>query len=127
MATLSTSFQILAANPGQVSLHTPILNQVTQLPGVPVGGTALINATGLPQNLSGWTLLIGGQPASFSAAGGQIAAVVPTGLLTGAEIVQLISPAGGNIPPVYMQVDPPPPVIAAASVSGATGTASSFS
>jgi uncharacterized protein (TIGR03437 family) len=73
-------------------------------------------------------LLIGGQPAGFSVgAGGQIAALVPSGLLTGPVLVQLTSPNGASIPPVIMQLDPPPPVIASASPSGAsTASASSL-
>jgi len=130
LATLSTSFQILAANPGQVGLHTPVVNQLTGLAGVPAGGVALINTSGMPQNLSGWQLLIGGQTASFSVGtGGQIAALVPPGLLTGPMLVELISPNGASIPPILMQVDPPPPVITAAIPSGgslAKGGASSF-
>jgi uncharacterized protein (TIGR03437 family) len=128
LATLTTAFQILATNPGQISLRTPVVNQATGLAGVPAGGVALINTGGLPQNLSGWALLIGGQPAGFSVgAGGQIAALVPSGLLTGPVLVQLTSPNGASIPPVIMQLDPPPPVIASASPSGAsTASASSL-
>ncbi len=121
LTTLTAAFQILPSNPGQVSLRTPILNAVTQLPAVPVGGTALINATGLPQSLAGWTLTIAGQPASISlGATGQIRAVVPGGLLIGPAVVQLNAPNGGSIPPVLMQVDPPPPAITAGTnASGA--------
>jgi uncharacterized protein (TIGR03437 family) len=131
LSTLTTAFQISAASPGQVSMHTPVVNQLTGLAGVPVGGTALINTTGLPQNLAGWSLLISSQQASFSAgAGGLITASVPNSLLTGPAIVQLISPSGVSIPPIAMQVDPPPPVITAAlnssgaAISGSVSAAS---
>ena len=44
-ATLSLGMQILAANPSQISMRAPVLNAATGLPGVPVGGTAVINIT----------------------------------------------------------------------------------
>jgi uncharacterized protein (TIGR03437 family) len=121
LATLSTVFQISAANPQQITLRTPILNQLTNLPGVPVGGTAVINTSGLPFNatnasLAGWTLTISNQPVQFSLPGnGQLVAQVPPGLLTGPTLVQLISSNGAVSPPVLMQVDPPPPVITGAT------------
>jgi uncharacterized protein (TIGR03437 family) len=126
LATNSLTFEIMTANSGQMSLHTPIVDQATQLAGVPVGDTAAINTTGLPQNLSGWTLLIGNQQANFApGAGGQILAVVPGGLLAGPTTVQLVSPAGAAIPQVLMQVNPPPPVITAAdNISGVAVDAS---
>jgi uncharacterized protein (TIGR03437 family) len=118
LATQSTAFQIVAANPQQISLRTPILNQLTNLPGVPVGGTAVINTSGLPfnatsQSLSGWTLTISNQPVAFTLPGnGQLIAQVPSGILTGPTAVQLISADGAASPQVLMQVDAPPPVIA---------------
>jgi len=121
LATLSTAFQIAPANPGQISLRTPILNQSTNLSGVPVGGTAVINTFGLPFNatsgsLTGWTLMISNQPAAFSLGGnGQLIAQVPSGILTGPTPVQLISANGAASPQVLMQVDPPPPVITSAT------------
>ena len=121
LATLSTSFQVTSANGGlPVSLRTPIVNQATQLAGVPNGGTALINTSGLPAalsgtNVAGWMLNIGGQPAPFTVTNGpsgtQILAVVPGGLSIGPALVQLVSPNGNNPPPVLMQIDAAPPVI----------------
>jgi hypothetical protein len=115
MITVPGGFQVTAANPQQISLLTPILNQATGLAGTPANGTVTINTVGLPQGLgqnpSGWSLSIGGQGVSFSvSASGQITTTVP-GLSLGAAIVQLISPTGSNIPAVVLQVDPSPPVI----------------
>jgi uncharacterized protein (TIGR03437 family) len=119
MVTLPTALQLQAANTGQASLRTPIVNEVTSMVGVPVGGTALINTTGLPQNLGGWILTIGGQQTGFTmGANGQIRAAVPGSLLPGPAVVQLVSPGGPSVPPVLMQVDPPPPAI-----TGAVNTA----
>ncbi len=135
LATLSATFQIGAANPAQISLRAPVLNQATGLPGVPVGGVALINTTGLPINattatLAGWTLTIAGQPAAFAMGDhGQLIVQVPGGLLTGPSVVQFTPangvPVTGVIPPILMQVDPPAPVIATST--GAAGLAGAAS
>jgi uncharacterized protein (TIGR03437 family) len=119
LATLTASLQIAAANPSQISLRTPILNQATGLAGVPVGGTAIINTSNLPFNatagtLAGWNLTIANQPAQFALADhGQLIVQVPGGLLTGPSVVQLLPANGAPVPPVLMQVDPLPPVITA--------------
>jgi len=122
LSTLNAVFSVTAATPGQVSLLVPILNQATNLEGIPAGGVAVINASGLPSNLAGWVLTISNQQTSFTVnATGQLLVNVPTGALTGPAIVQLIPPSGSNIgvAPVVMQIDLPPPVILAAA--NATG------
>jgi hypothetical protein len=119
LTTLTSAFQINAANPGQASIVTPILNQATQLPGVPVNGVALINTTGLPQSLTGWTLTISNQPATFTFANSQIIAAMPAGLLLGPSVVQLTSPNGVNLPTVLVEIDPPPPAVVTAVDGGA--------
>jgi hypothetical protein len=106
-ATETLGIQIVAANPNQASMHAPIVNAATGLAGVPAGGTVIINATGVPQNLTGWILTIGGQPAPLSYVNGQLQAIVPTGLTVGPTIVQLISPTGASIPPLVMNIDTP--------------------
>ena len=99
-----------------MSLRAPVLNQATQLEGVPVGGTAVINTSGLPVSITGWTLTISNQPAVFSiGANGQITAIVPSGALIGPAVVQLNSPSGNYVPPIVMQVDLAAPVITTAS------------
>src|SRR5579871_1624938 len=120
LETLSSTLQIRPPASNQITLRTPITSQVTGLAGVPVGGFAVITALGVPQNMTGWALTIGGQNATFFlAAPGVILGQVPAGLPAGPAVVQLTSPAQDIIPPVVMQVDPPPPVIAAAiSASG---------
>jgi hypothetical protein len=124
-ATLPLAMEIGPSNPNQISLHTPVLNAATGLAGVPAGGTAIINATNLPQNMTGWVLNIGGQPAPFTYGNNQLLATVPSGLGYGAQIVQLISPPGGpigpsiTIPQIWMKIDALPPSII--SVTTATG------
>ncbi len=111
METPNSVLQLLS-NPSQMSLNVPILNALTNLEGVPAGGGALINTTGLPQNLTGWTLTVNGQPTTFYMGGGnQIGALIPAGLPVGPAVVQLISPNGSQIPPVVMQIIAPPPVV----------------
>jgi uncharacterized protein (TIGR03437 family) len=117
LATLSAVFQIGAANPGQITLLTPILNQATGLAGVPAGQIAVINTSGLPAtatnaSLAGWTLTIANQPVLFSlGSNGQLTAQVPAGLPIGPTVVQLTPVNAAATPPVLMQIDPPPPVI----------------
>lgn len=111
--------QVLAANPNQISLHAPVTNALTGLAGVPAGGTAIINATGIPQNLTGWTLTIGQQQVTPAYLNGQLQVIVPNGLPIGPAIVQLTSPTGATIPPIVMKIDAPPPLIASVtSISG---------
>ena len=105
--------QIVSPNPGQISMHAPITNVVTGLAGVPAGGTAVINVTNLPQNLTGWILTIGGQLAPMAYSNGQLQATVPSGLASGPATVQLISPTGASIPSLVMKVDAAPPAIGA--------------
>src|SRR5262249_43755759 len=45
VTSLATALKIQAANPGQMSLRTPILNQATRLAGVPVNGTAIFTGS----------------------------------------------------------------------------------
>ena len=124
-ATQTLYVQILAANPNQISLHAPVINALTGLAGVPAGGIAIINATGLPQNLTGWTLTIGNQQVNPGFLNGQLQVVVPNGLPVGPAIVQLTSPSGATIPPIVMKIDAPPPLITSVtSVSGSLITSS---
>jgi uncharacterized protein (TIGR03437 family) len=117
LATLSTVFQIGAANAGQITLRTPILNQATGLPGIPGGGIAVINTSGLPAtatnaSLAGWTLTIANQPVLFSlGSNGQLTAQVPSGLPTGPTAVQLTPLNAAATPAVLMQIDPPAPAV----------------
>ncbi len=121
LTTQAPALQVNPAGANQLTIRTPIINQVTGLSGVPVGGYAILYVPGTPQNLAGWTLTIGGQPATFFLGGPNvILAQVPAGLLAGPAVVQLSSPGGDYIPPVLMQVDPPPPVIISAVNSAGT-------
>jgi hypothetical protein len=116
LVRLAANLQIQPLNSKQITMRAPVVNRTNGLAGVPAGGTAVISTQGLPANLSGWTLTIGDQVASFSLAGTQIIAQVPLNLPAGkAAIVRLVSPAGDYIPPVAMQVDGPPPAILAVS------------
>jgi hypothetical protein len=118
-ATETLYMQILAANPNQISLHAPVINAVTGLAGVPAGGAAIINVTGIPQNLTGWTLTIGNQLVNPVLLNGQLQVNIPNGLPVGPALVQLTSPSGAIIPPIVMKIDAPPPVISSVtSVSG---------
>jgi hypothetical protein len=106
---------IAAADPKQISLRVPVLNAVTGLAGIPAGGIARIVTTGLPADLTGWTLTVGPLPAAFTAdANGVLTVQVPTGLGVAELPVELIPPANATvsaIPRVILQLDPAPPLI----------------
>jgi hypothetical protein len=110
-ATATLGMQIAAANPNQISMHAPVTNFFTGLGGVPAGGTAVINVTGMPQNLTGWTLTIGNQQVTPVLNNGQIIVTLPGGLTPGYVTVQLTSPTGAIIPSIAMKIDALPPVI----------------
>jgi uncharacterized protein (TIGR03437 family) len=120
--TQNTLLQVLSPNSRQMILHVPVLNQATGLAGVPSPGYAVISTTGLPQNLTTWTLTVDGVKTGFTMGGGnQIVFQVPAGLSVGAAVVALTSPAGDLIPQIVMQIDGPPPVIlSAANSAGVT-------
>ncbi|HLH38359.1 MAG TPA: matrixin family metalloprotease [Bryobacteraceae bacterium] len=127
LESLTAGLQVTPGTGTPMSLRTPILNQATNLAGVPVGGVALINTSGLPGNLAGWMLTIGGQTAQFTYNGSQILAIVPSGLVIGPQVVQLTSPGGSGPPPVAMQVDEAAPVIAAVSSGSGAETNAALS
>jgi hypothetical protein len=103
----------IAAFDGQApTLRVPIVNAVTGLAGVPAGGSVRINTAGLPDNLTGWTMLIGNQQTTFTSdAAHVITAKVPAGLSVGIQQAQLLGPGGKSTPPVLVQVDAAPPAI----------------
>ena len=114
LVTLTGTVQVQAYSSGTATLRAPVTNLLTGLAGVPVGGTAVIGTYGLPSNLSGWTLTIGGANTNFTVGqANQLLAQVPPGSSIGLAVVQLTSPSGNSFPPILMQIDGPPPVITA--------------
>jgi Matrixin len=115
IVTAPNLLNIAAPDPKQISLRVPVLNAVTGLAGIPAGGTARIATTGLPADLTRWTLTVGPLPAAFAAdTNGVLTVQVPTGLGIGAQPVQLIPPANSTVPAiprVILQLDPAPPLI----------------
>ncbi|MEO8100628.1 MAG: matrixin family metalloprotease [Acidobacteriota bacterium] len=122
LVTLGTSLQVLPADPKQVSLHAPVLNEATGLAGVPEGGTLMVRGTGLPESLNGWSMTVGGvRTVVTRGADGWLRGLVPPGSALGASPVELVAPSGISIPPVMMQIDAPPPLIL--STRGPQGSA----
>lgn len=127
---LVASAAFLEVHPGsaeQASMHAPVVNAATGLAGVPAGGQAIIELTGAPADLTGWSLSIGGWPASFSRLDdAHIMVQVPGGISLGPAAVRLTSPEDAFIPPVVMQVDGPPPVIVAVQNSAGEAVANDW-
>jgi len=115
--TLNAGLQIQPAGAPKMSLRVPVLSLATGLPGIPTGGTAVISATGLPANLTGWPLTMNGARVDYTFDSGTstLRAVVPPGTPLGPTVLRLLSPNGDPIAPVLFNVDAPPPVIQAAS------------
>ena len=112
LSALTSVVQILPYTASTATLHAPVTNLATGLEGVPGGGTAVISTSGLPANLTGWTLSISDAKASFTVGSNQILAAVPSGASVGLALVKLTPPSGdGGPPPILMRIDPPPPVI----------------
>jgi hypothetical protein len=126
-ATLTLGMQILASNSNQISMHAPVTNFFTGLAGVPAGGTAVINVSPVPQNLTGWTLTIGNQQVTPVLSNGQLVVTVPGGMTPGYVTVQLTSPTGATIPPIGMKIDAPAPVIGPVVGSAGAGLATTSS
>jgi uncharacterized protein (TIGR03437 family) len=102
--------QIVSAGQGQISMYAPIANVATLLAGVTSPGTAIINASGVSQNLTGWTLTIAGQPAPLEYVNNQLQASVPSGLSLGTQIATLTSPTGATAS-LAMTINPAPPTL----------------
>lgn len=114
LETLTSVLQVQAAvNPA--SLRVPIVNTLTGLEGVPAGGSVTITTTGLPQNLTGWTILIDNQKMALSPQmiSNNLTVQIPPSLaaVPGAALVDLIDPNGNVVSVVVMQIDTPPPAI----------------
>jgi hypothetical protein len=121
--TLNAGLQIRPAASNQISLRVPVLNLATGLTGVPAGGTAVIAATGLPANLTGWTLTIADVKVDFTLDNDSktLRAVVPGPTPLGPAVLRLTPPSGDAIAPVLFNVDAQPPIIQAASGVSGTG------
>jgi Matrixin/IPT/TIG domain len=115
--TLPGGLQVQSANPAQMSMLTPILNQATGLAGTPAGGLAVFSSAGFPQNLTTWSVTLDYKIATTvqMESNNQVYMPIPAGIPSGPAIVQLNSPNSGVvIPAVVMQVDAPDPVVTAA-------------
>jgi IPT/TIG domain len=124
LVTLPTAVAVVAPTAQPASLRAPGVSTITGLAGVPIGGTVSLAANGLPTNLAGWSLTIGGVSTTFGVnSNGILTAAIPAGVSFGPNALQLTSPAGTGPSPILIQVDAPPPVIAGAiDSSGAGGT-----
>jgi hypothetical protein len=109
------ALRITAASPTQATLRVPIVSAVTNLEGVPPGGTALLTVQGANSSTNGWTLTVGNQTVPMTPVNqGNFSFQVPFGLTAGPAVVRLTVPNVEAVPPVVMQVDAPPPVISQA-------------
>ena len=112
MVTNQTVIEIHAPDPGTVSVRVPMINPDTGMQGVPAGGKFIIEAAGLPEDLAGWSIKVGGLDAGFVRTDdGRLLVDAPWGVPVGPAIVDLAGPGGAASPPVLMQIDAQPPRI----------------
>ncbi len=92
LVTLTSTVQVLPANPQPMSLRAPVLDADTNLPGVSAGGIGVFGTSGLPANLRGWMLTIGGNFTGYLNTGNLIYAFILGAVPPGPTVVQLIAP-----------------------------------
>ncbi len=118
LATLGTQLQVLPADPKQMSLLLPIVNEATGLAGAPGGGTISIRATDVPADIRGWLVTINGIRTPLTrTADGRLLAPIALGIEAGPQPIQLIPASGLPVPPVLFQIDSQPPAILTVSGS----------
>jgi uncharacterized protein (TIGR03437 family) len=112
LVTNQTVVEVHAADPATLSVRVPMINPDTGLQGAPAGGQFLIDAAGLPVDVAGWSIKVGGLDASFVRTDdGKLLVDVPVSVALGPQAVEISSPAGPAAPPVLMQIDAAPPRI----------------
>ncbi len=123
LVTLAAPLQIRPAEANQATVLLPIVNDATGLPGAPSGGTLSMRLSVPPTDIRGWLVVIDGIRTPLTqTADGRLLAPIVSGIQAGPRTIQLIASSGPPIPPVYFQIDSPPP---AASLSLPVGLAAS--
>jgi hypothetical protein len=114
LTTAPLSFQIVAADPDQVTLVPPVINASPDQSGVYAGATAILTVTNLHAPVENLKLTVSDRSARIIAfQDGKITFEIPADLPLGPAIVNLDT-GDGTARPIAMNIDPPPPVITAA-------------
>ncbi|MEZ5352001.1 MAG: IPT/TIG domain-containing protein [Bryobacteraceae bacterium] len=121
MATLPFGLQIGVSNPRQSYVRGRVTDPATGRAGIPAGSLAVLQVAGPLAETAATSLRVSvnDQPAVVSSyAGGQLVFRVPASSASGPALVRIASATGDASLPVAMVVDPPPPAIVSAQVSG---------
>lgn len=122
VVTAGPQLQIRPKDPKQVTLFSTIVNEATGLGAAPVGAAVLLSTSGLPEDLTGWSVSVGDQLAPLSRLpGGRLRAVVPLTVGVGLKRVWLAGPNGASSGVVLFRVEAPPPVITAVANTSSVG------
>jgi uncharacterized protein (TIGR03437 family) len=114
------SFQTQPARAGLPFLELPVVNADTGQPAIYAGSTALLNGQNLGISPSGLQLTLNDIPLQVTASNPtQLSFVVPNGFPTGPATLRLNNGTANSFP-VIVQIDNPPPVVAA--VNNASGS-----
>ncbi len=124
--TVATGLQIMAV-PSAFQVTPAPARLVSMVPPVaaPAGGTATVNVPNFAAPASALSLTVADQRATvLSASNGQVTFQVPAGLPVGAAVLRLQIQGGDVVAPIVMNINPPPPAIAAVLSGGITVDAS---
>ena len=129
--TIATGLQVVSAgpqlqirprDPKQVVLFSTILNEATGLGAAPAGATVLLSASGLPEDLTGWSVSVSDQLAPLTRLpDGRLRAVVPVTVAVGPNRVRFVGPNGASSNVVMFRVESQPPVITAVVNTSSVG------
>jgi hypothetical protein len=115
LVTLAAPLQIRPAEANQTTVLLPIVNEATGLPGAPSGGTISMRLSVPPTDIRGWLVVIDGIRTPLTrTADGRLLAPIALGIEAGPQTIQVIGTGGPPIPPVYFQIDTPPPTVSVA-------------
>ena len=134
--TISTGLQFVTEGPAlqlrpaddkQVRLFAPLVNEATGMAAASEGATMVLNTAGLPEDLTGWSLMVDDAVGALTRGeDGRIRAVVPAVAGSGARRVHLAGPNGAASPTILFQVDALPPSITGIVNSDALGLSSAL-
>jgi len=107
--------QVVQSDPKQPVLSASVVNAATGGASISAGSTAILTVANLSAAASALTLQIGDDRVPvISATDGQIVFQIPDTEPVGPAVLKLKAPGADAIPPIVIQIDPPPPAIQSA-------------
>jgi len=111
----ATGLQVVPSDPKQPVLSASVVNAATGGPSISAGSTAILTVTNLKAAAKALTLQIGDERVPVvSATNGQVTFEIPAAASVGPAVLKLQVSGTDAIPPIVIQIDPPPPAIQSA-------------